>query len=266
MGNEPSSEGTDIYSFGLVGSFVFEAKDPPEDNHDEVRRYFHEKKCVDLRFEYIGQCLDKEVSKRISSYKLSMLMTEFRAKAEYKPPNINPLLDNQYLRSDAKPDSGSPNTYTNVNKINLDAFSKYFAEDDFFKFVEQGNVDEASKLFADNKQVLDKNARNANGLTVIEVAMEGSHWDMVEWLLDSGFVCEGVGKKVYDNGRYVGGLKDGKANGKGRYTWTSGEWSGDIYDGEFRDGNKHGRGRYTYANGDVYDGEWQYGKANGQGR
>merc|ERR1712151_953429 len=260
--NEPSSEGTDIYSFGLVGSFVFEAKDPPEDNHDEVRRYFHEKKCVDLRFEYIGQCLDKEVSKRISSYKLSMLMTEFRAKAEYKPPNTNPLLNNQNLNSDAKPDSGSPNTSANVNKINLDAFSKYFAEDDFFKFVEQGNVDEASKLFADNKQVLDKNARNANGLTVIEVAMKGSHWDMVEWLLDSGFVCEGVGKEVYGNGRYVGGLKDGKRNGRGTATYADGS----VYDGEYRDDNKHGRGRYTWADGDVYDGEYRDDNRNGRGR
>merc|ERR1712151_549696 len=113
---------------------------------------------------------------------------------------------------------------------NLDALSKYFAEDDFFKFVEQGNVDEASKLFADNEQVLDKNARNAYGLTVIEVAMEGSHWDMVEWLLDSGFVCEGVGKEVYGNSRYVG---------------------------EFKDDNKHGRGRYTFANGNVYVGEYR---------
>merc|ERR1712151_445564 len=242
------------------------AKDPPENNHDEVRRYFNKKKSVDLRFEYIGQCLDKEVSKRISSYKLSMLMTEFRAKAEYRPPNTNLLLDNQNLRSDAEPDSGSPNTSANVNKIDLDALSKYFAEDDFFKFVEQGNVDEASKLFADNEQVLDKNARNANGLTVIELAMEGSHWDMVEWLLDSGFVCEGVGKEVYSNSRYVGGLKDGNIHGRGRYTWTSGEWSGDVYDGDFKDDKRNGRGRMTFANGNVYDGEYRDNKRNGRGR
>ena len=48
--------------------------------------------------------------------------------------------------------------------------------------------------------MLDKHARNADGLTVIEVAMKGSHWDMVEWLIDAGFVCEGVGKGVHDDG------------------------------------------------------------------
>merc|ERR1712151_224038 len=133
-----------------------------------------------------------------------------------------------------------------------DTVSKYFAEDDFFKIVERGNVDEVSKLFADNKQVLDTNARNANGLTVIEIAMKGSHWDMVEWLLDSGFVCEGVGKLVHGNGRYVGGLKDGKRNGR--------------YVGELKDGKRNGRGRYTFANGAIYDGEWEHDKIHGRGR
>lgn len=225
---------------------------------------------MDLRFEFIGQCLEEEVSKRISSYKLSILLhlkledlkeLVFGAKAEYRPPNTTPTLNNQNLSSDTKPDSGSPNTYTNVNKINLEALSKYFAEDDFFKFVEQGNVDEASKLFEDNKQVLDKNARNANGLTVIELAMKGSHWDIVKWLLDSGFVREGVGKEVYDNGRYVGGLKDGKRNGRETFTFASGA----VYDGDFKDGKRNDKGRYTFTNGNVYDGDCRDDKKHGIG-
>merc|ERR1712151_561485 len=98
--------------------------------------------------------------------------------------------------------------------------------------MEQADIKKASKIYRKmnkqniwsnifskkSKQILDNNARNANGLTVIELAMEGSHWDMAEWLLKSGFVCEGVGKRVYRNGRYVGGLKDGKPHGRGRYT------------------------------------------------
>ena len=92
------------------------------------------------------------------------------------------------------------------NEINFDSLSKYFAKNDLFRIVERGNDDEASKLFADNKQVLNECARNANGLTVTEVAMKGNHWNIVEWLLDNGFACEGVGKRVYGNGRYVGEL------------------------------------------------------------
>merc|ERR1712151_541636 len=44
-------------------------------------------------------------------------------------------------------------------------------QEKFFAYVEQGDVDQASQLFTDNKTYLDKNARNANGLTAIEVAM-----------------------------------------------------------------------------------------------
>ena len=71
-----------------------------------------------------------------------------------------------------------------------------FALNDFFESVEQGNVDEASKVFEEIKQVLDKGATNANGLTFIEVAMKVKKWRMVEWLLDNDFQIEIVGEVV----------------------------------------------------------------------
>merc|ERR1712151_960711 len=79
-------------------------------------------------------------------------------------------------------------------------------QEKFFAYVEQGDVDQASQLYRkhkkpflfanQNKTYLDKNSSNANGLTAIEVAVKKYHWDMLEWLLDNGFKCEGVGKIV----------------------------------------------------------------------
>ena len=84
--------------------------------------------------------------------------------------------------------------------------------------------------------------------------------------------------------KYVGEVKDGKANGQGTYTWANGdrhvgEWkddkrnvqgtstyaNGDKYVGEWKDDKKHGQGTYTYADGDKYVGEYKNDKPNGQG-
>ena len=89
----------------------------------------------------------------------------------------------------------------------------------------------------------------------------------------------------YSNGVYEGELKDGKENGKGKYTWTDGDvyegefvdgkmtgWGtykwpdGAVYEGEFVDGKLTGRGKKTYSSGDVYEGEWKDDKWNGKGK
>jgi hypothetical protein len=61
---------------------------------------------------------------------------------------------------------------------------------------------------------------------------------------------------------YVGELRNGKQNGRGAYTWTS----GNRYDGEWRDGEAHGRGVLTWPNGRRFEGEWRNDKPNGQGK
>ena len=55
---------------------------------------------------------------------------------------------------------------------------------------------------------------------------------------------------------YVGEVKGGKTNGKGKITWAD----GDVYEGEWKDGKRTGKGKYTWADGDVYEGEFKDGK------
>ena len=90
--------------------------------------------------------------------------------------------------------------------------------------------------------------------------------------------------KTYDNGEYVGQMKDGKRHGQGTYTYANGnkyegQWeyglrhgqgtftwaSGSIYVGEYKDDKRHGQGTYNWADGAKYVGEWKDDKRNGQG-
>ena len=61
---------------------------------------------------------------------------------------------------------------------------------------------------------------------------------------------------------YVGGFKDGKLHGFGKYHYHP---SNDEYEGEWLMDQKHGQGTYTYEGGDKYTGEWRNGKKFGKG-
>jgi hypothetical protein len=61
--------------------------------------------------------------------------------------------------------------------------------------------------------------------------------------------------------KYVGGLKNGKREGKGTYYYSS---SGEKYVGEWRNGEKNGKGIMSFPNGNEYIGEWKDGKKNGK--
>ena len=54
---------------------------------------------------------------------------------------------------------------------------------------------------------------------------------------------------------------NGKANGKGIFTYTN----GDEYVGEFVHGLRSGKGIYIFANGDKYEGEFERNLFNGKG-
>ena len=54
-------------------------------------------------------------------------------------------------------------------------------------------------------------------------------------------------KRVYDNGYYIGEMRNGKRHGIGTYKWDSGA----SYTGGWKEGEKHGVGRYVYDDGDV---------------
>lgn len=60
-------------------------------------------------------------------------------------------------------------------------------------------------------------------------------------------------------GEYVGGCKNGKANGNGIANGV------DSYTGNFKDGYPGGYGKYTWRNGSWYEGYWKNGLFDGMG-
>ena len=96
---------------------------------------------------------------------------------------------------------------------------------------------------------------------------------------------DGYGTGHYYTGEtYTGGWKDGKLSGRGRYTFTDGQFydgefenddfisgtalvyfeDGARYEGGIRDYLLHGHGKYRIADGTVYEGEFRDNKLRGQ--
>ena len=69
----------------------------------------------------------------------------------------------------------------------------------------------------------------------------------------------------YGNFVYTGPLINGKMNGAGELTITSGELKGHRYVGNFVDDLYDGEGLYIYTNGDYYKGEFKNDKYHGYG-
>lgn len=94
----------------------------------------------------------------------------------------------------------------------------------------------------------------------------GVEWDLRisrtyegEWLDGKK---NGQGTATYSTGsQYVGNWLDDKRNGQGTYTWTNGK----KYAGEWKNDKIHGQGTLTFANGQKYVGEFQNDKIHGQG-
>ena len=63
------------------------------------------------------------------------------------------------------------------------------------------------------------------------------------------------------NERYEGVLRDGKMDGRGFYSYAS----GNRYEGEWLDDKRHGHGVFVFTNGARFDGEWRDNKPNGAG-
>jgi hypothetical protein len=55
--------------------------------------------------------------------------------------------------------------------------------------------------------------------------------------------------------QYEGDVRDGKANGRGIFSWVS----GGRYEGEFRDDRPNGAGTFRHATGRTYSGPWTNG-------
>eukprot|EP00727_Mastigamoeba_balamuthi_P009865 m51a1_g5500 putative tyrosine protein kinase (721) ;mRNA; r:355924-358483 len=57
----------------------------------------------------------------------------------------------------------------------------------------------------------------------------------------------------------------GLPHGRGRCRLPDGSGGHDEYDGEWRDGHQEGRGRYTWSTGDTYEGDWLNKQRHGRG-
>jgi len=51
-------------------------------------------------------------------------------------------------------------------------------------------------------------------------------------------------------------------NGKGKFTWTTGE----VYEGDFLKSERTGKGKFTWASGNVYEGDWFKDEQVGKGK
>ena len=67
--------------------------------------------------------------------------------------------------------------------------------------------------------------------------------------------------ELSENESYYGEVLNGTPHGKGRFSYSNGNY----YDGEWDEGKFHGKGTYYYANGDSFTGEWHMDKRQGVG-
>ena len=75
-------------------------------------------------------------------------------------------------------------------------------------------------------------------------------------------LAEGKGIAYFNNGdQYEGECSKGKAEGRGMKSWAN----GDKYEGDYRNDKKECKGIYYYNNGDKYEGDWKNGKREGKG-
>jgi len=83
--------------------------------------------------------------------------------------------------------------------------------------------------------------------------------EQVNKKFDSDIVL--VKTKMYENGKYIGQLKDGIMEGKGTFYFND----GNKYEGEIKNNIFEGKGTYTYANGDKYVGDFKKNMKDGRG-
>ena len=70
--------------------------------------------------------------------------------------------------------------------------------------------------------------------------------------------------KHFNGDTYKGEFRDGKKEGKGRFTFAA---TGDEYEGECRENMRHGEGKYTFGDGlGHYEGTWVEDVKCGEGK
>ena len=77
---------------------------------------------------------------------------------------------------------------------------------------------------------------------------------------------DGNGKWCTDRYVYEGEFKDGKRCGHRKETWPDGKvYVREVYGGQWKGGKKHGTGTTACKDGSMYAGEWKDNKKHGSG-
>jgi len=73
--------------------------------------------------------------------------------------------------------------------------------------------------------------------------------------------------KILSKGKvYEGEFKNDVPNGKGKFIRPYASGGVDVYEGEFKDGEPNGKGKLTGVDGSIYEGEFKDGKPDGKGK
>lgn len=80
-------------------------------------------------------------------------------------------------------------------------------------------------------------------------------------LIMSQALADGFHTLEFENGKYIGYIKDNKRTGKGKYIWAD----GNEYEGDWQDDLKEGNGTFRWACGDIYEGQYSKDKREGNG-
>jgi MORN repeat len=72
---------------------------------------------------------------------------------------------------------------------------------------------------------------------------------------------DGFHRLEFENGTYIGYIKDNKRSGHGKYVWND----GNEYEGDWLDDMKEGDGVFRWQCGDTYQGQYSGDKRAGQG-
>jgi len=118
---QDSTPGSDMYSCGLTGFYVFKGEDPTEKNHDKVRQYFDDNISEDFRFKLFRKCVEVFVRNRISSSTLALFITlnendikQLGLELDLKQPTTSTAtpttLNSQQLSLNVQPDPRPPST------------------------------------------------------------------------------------------------------------------------------------------------------------
>ena len=131
----------------------------------------------------------------------------------------------------------------------------YFASGETAKIDLENNTIEysdGSKYVGEIKELL------PHGKGKLEMKAESYEGDFYEGEMT------GYGTYIYSpsiGDKYEGFMKNGKRDGKGKYTWGDGS----VYEGEFKDDMKNGEGTYRWANGACYTGTFYNDVKDGEG-